>query len=281
MTRLLSIIRMIGYGVAIGLVAFATYVLVGGLVLARDPKYLQGLVGAFMGALFAFLFIRFGETLTRLGRRRVEDYNGLVRLEYSLNDVMNLYQENVQLVDEAIRRCDRQTSMATLPAILPFTFSKFPVEREVLLSLTDLDLVNEMFSLNVELRRINDTVGLFQEGIARVEAWTGDGKLGQEYYRAAPAMLRRELSDFRGFLVAGFDRAINALAVVRLLSRNRPFLVRLIALLTRSRLSSRQLAMKGQEVAKIHEEILSVQKRQEERLKKAGLGVQGLGPESR
>jgi hypothetical protein len=277
MTGLSSFLRVIGYGVSIGLVVSVTAVLVDNLVVNQSPTYVQGLVGAFMGAFFAFLFIRLGETLTRIGRRRLEHHNALVDLEHSLNDAMNLYQENIQLTGGAILRCDLLASEAPFPAILPFVYSKFAVQKEALPRLTNIGLTNEVFGLNVDMRRINATVDVFQEGMARLEAWAADGKLGQEHYREAPGMLRGELADFQKVLAAGFDRTVNALALVRLLSRNRPLFLRLMALLTKSRLSSRQIAMKDAEVAKIHEEIRLVQKRQEERMKAAGLGVRGTG----
>jgi hypothetical protein len=280
-SKLLSAVRLICYGVALGLVAFATYILVAKLVLAHEAQYRQGLVGAFMGALFAFLFVRLGETLTRLNRRRVEHYNGLVHLEYSLNEIMDICGQNLFRVNEAIRRCRDWASMPAIPELIPLSFRNVPVDKGVLLSLTNIDLVNEVFGLGVELQRVNDTLGTLENAMARVATWLAEGKLAQPPYSNARDALRKGLVEFRQFLDAASDRAIGVLALVRLLQRDKPFLVRLTRVLTKSRFSKKQLAMKGQEVAKIREEIQLVQRHHEERLKAAGARIPETGPDSR
>jgi hypothetical protein len=210
----------------------------------------------------------------------VEHYNGLVHLEYSLNEMMDVCEQNVSRVDEAIRRCHDLASMPAMPELIPLSFRSVPVDKNVLLLLSNIDLINEVFGLNAELQRVNDTLSTLENAMARVATWMAEGKLGQPPYSSALGALGRALFEFQQFLKAASNHAIGVLALVRLLQREKPFLVRLTRLLTRSRFSKKQLAMKDREVAKIHEEVRLVQKRHEETLEAAGARIPEAGLDS-
>src|SRR5258708_6324999 len=128
------------------------------LFFGAGQKAADSFYGAFLGAFFAFLFVRIGDALTRLYDRQTKNYNALVQLQHHLNKSLGLIGENLFVVKDFTRvfREPRQPNEPT--RLYRDEFAQIPLEYELLPMLTNIDLVNELFSYNGSIRKLNGTM---------------------------------------------------------------------------------------------------------------------------
>lgn len=104
---------------------------------------------AFAGAFFAFLFLRLGEFLTKLYQRQVKHYNSLVILETQLNEIGGIIHDNLYILPNFIR-------VITSGHVYYNNLRPIPIDKSHYENLYDLTILNELFSYNYQVRKIND-----------------------------------------------------------------------------------------------------------------------------
>lgn len=105
-------------------------------------------LSAFAGAFFAFLFIRIGDGLAKIYERAVKHYNGLVKLEYLLNTYLNEINDNIFILDSFKNTISKGGMCLD-------EFKALPVNDELLIELNNIELIRELFDLNVTINKLN------------------------------------------------------------------------------------------------------------------------------
>src|SRR5215203_916978 len=140
--------------------AFAAKLLVA---VAAAPQGFLLVAGPFFGASFAFIFIRVGDAIKRYYDRRFKNHDSLVHLEHYLNDVAARIDENIYLADGFIKVVSTSVVESGTISASGNRLTSIPFDRELLLGLTNLDLINDLFSFQIGIRKLNDTT----ESLAR------------------------------------------------------------------------------------------------------------------
>lgn len=104
---------------------------------------------AFAGAFFAFLFLRLGAFFSKLYQRQVQHYNSLVILETQLNEIGGIIHDNLYVLPNFIR-------VITSGNVYFNNLRPIPIDRSHYVNLYDLTILNELFSYNYQVRKIND-----------------------------------------------------------------------------------------------------------------------------
>lgn len=129
-----------------------------------NPNYVlltQGL-SAFAGAFFAFLFLRLAEFLLRVHQRKVKNYNSLVLLETQLNELGGIIDDNLYLIP-SFRKA------ITSGHIYFSKLRQLPIDRSHYENLHDVSLINDLFTYNYRLRKINDDIDSLAGGYADIK----------------------------------------------------------------------------------------------------------------
>jgi len=132
-------------GLCAGLVGAVTYK----LFLQPDSNFLNTSLGAFMGAFFAFLFIRLADFLTRLSKRRLAHFNALVAIERMFNEHLATISSNTFVLDtfcSTIRQ-----GMAS-----PFNFSPLNKDKSLYEHIHNIEILTKLFSFNDGIRKFNN-----------------------------------------------------------------------------------------------------------------------------
>lgn len=129
-----------------------------------NPNYVlltQGL-SAFAGAFFAFLFLRLAEFLSRIHQRKVKHYNSLVLLETQLNELGGIIDDNLYLIP-SFRK-------AITSGLIYFSkLRQLPIDKSYYENLYDVSLINDLFTHNYRLRKINDDIDSLAGGYADIK----------------------------------------------------------------------------------------------------------------
>lgn len=134
---------------------------------AADSKPAESFRGAFLGAFLAFIFIRLGEGLTRYDEVGRKHHRALVALQFEMNDCLNIVNDNVFILESWGRVVDR-VKEKSVPPVFTSRLIPLPISREVLLDLTSLGLVNELYQMFVEFRKLNGSCDTWHRALDRI-----------------------------------------------------------------------------------------------------------------
>lgn len=220
-----------------------------------DREAFRALLGAFSGAFFAFLFMRFGEGLKRIYDRKEKHHTSLVRLQHYFNDCLNITGDNVFVIDTFLDVFDEQRLQSNDLPIFINRFHEYPIDRELVIGLANLDFANDVYALNVELRKLNDSLATIDRSYAQIMEAFISKKIDPAIYVDNIRHSRERYVEMREFLLQTKTDLIRLFVSAKLLSKDVPFLVRVIRALTRSSYSSRFKAGLPAEVKKVSAEI--------------------------
>ena len=220
-----------------------------------DREAFRALIGAFSGAFFAFLFVRFGEGLKRIYDRKEKHHTTLVRLTHYFNDCLNITGDNVYVANTALSVFSEETLASGELPVFFNEFHSYPIDRELVIGLTNMDFANEVYTLNVELRKLNDSMATTDRSYAEVKAAFISKQIDPKTYVANVRHGRPRYIELREFLLELKADLIRHMASANLLARDAPFLVRVIRGLTRSTYSKRFTQQRQTEARRIEAEI--------------------------
>jgi hypothetical protein len=195
---------------------------------AQDLVATSG-IGAFLGAFFAFLFVRLGNAMSRIYERAQKHHTALVKLEHYLNQLLGEVDDNIYLA----RKFAESLSPPVQNGVVRISGNRlFPLEvrRDLLLELMNLDLINDLFVLLTSIRKLDSslrTVNSTYEGV--VQSTLGSRQDVDSYAASSQAVVAR-LHEGVLFMEHTKAEILENLARVRVLSQDLPFLAWLNAL---------------------------------------------------
>jgi hypothetical protein len=220
-----------------------------------DQESFRALVGAFAGALFAFLFVRLGEGMMRVYERKEKHHNAVVRLMHYFNECLNITGDNIYVVDTALDVFSEERFTSPELPILFNQFLQYPIDRELVLGLTNLDFANEVFSLNIDLRKLNDSMATIDRSYGEIKEALISKNIDRNIYVGNVRHSRPRYFEVKEFLLGLKETIIKLMATANLLSRDAPFMVRAIRGLSRSKYSKDFGSLREKEIKKVTSEI--------------------------
>jgi len=181
-----------------------------------DNQNLTPTANAFLGAFFAFLFVRIGDLFSDIYKRRKRHYTALVRLEYFLNECFVQHFDNINVIDGFISLIDETKDKSVIP-FYANTFHPIEFDKNILLDLANIGLINEVAELFCDFKRANSDMatstkiynelkeGLIQKTISRVD------------FKQSVLYLAQRLAELKKFFINLDSKMERNCAVVRLL----------------------------------------------------------------
>lgn len=224
---------------------------------------------AFAGAFFAFLFLRLAEFLTKIYQRQVKHYNSLVILETQLNELGGVIYDNIYLIP--FFRKAILTGNIYFSKLRPLPFDKSHYEN-----LYDIDLINDLFSFNYQLRKLNDDIDGFTDGYADIKNAYIQHNIDKQDYLINAQISAEILTTLEVFQKDMVEHTVRLMAKVRLMSKKDvPLGTRIMRWFIHTSGSSLKKNEIEKEAKKLYEEIEETktksQKEIEEILKKHNL----------
>ena len=200
-----------------------------------DSKRSDAFYGAFLGAFFAFLFVRLGNALTMMYERKAKARCALVQLVHKFSELLNIVHDNLYLIRKLSEmEANLETPGAPAPIYQP-RFATHTQIGDILISLGNIDLINELLDLNTTIRKLNDSLDDWQRAHDRVTDAFINKKVDEMTYRAylKDAV---EAGQLLGKFLAAFQTdLIDSLAAVHVLVRDDTTLGKITRWTTRDR----------------------------------------------
>src|SRR3990167_8334475 len=165
--------------------------------------------GAFAGAFFAFLFLRLGEFLTKVYERQVKHYNSLINLEVQLNEISGIIHDDLYILPPFIKTIK-------LGHVYFNNLHTLKIDRNHYENLCNLALLNELFSYNYQIRKINDDIETMSSGYHDIKNALIQRNITPQEYKVNADVLSENLEYIRLFLVNFQEKTINLIARIRI-----------------------------------------------------------------
>ncbi|RJQ29988.1 hypothetical protein C4571_00030 [Candidatus Parcubacteria bacterium] len=161
-----TIFSYIAYAIIFAFVfVYATF-LFQKIFIESSSEYVVGSTSAFMGAFFAFLFVRLGDTFNAFYQRQIKHYNALVKLELYLHNTMYLMEHNDFVANDYKSTFEEARNLKKI-IINPHEFNLFPVAEELQLELFGKEVINMLLSFTFRLKSVNadlkSTIGFYSD----------------------------------------------------------------------------------------------------------------------
>ncbi|MFW5884782.1 MAG: hypothetical protein ACOCUF_00920 [Patescibacteria group bacterium] len=111
---------------------------------------------AFLGAIFAFLFLLLQRLLSKIYQRKSKNLNAIVRLEQQLNEFLSINNDNIFILGDFIKAVENKY-------LYNINFKKIEIDRKIILDLNDINFRNEVFDLHISVYKVVESLKSIEE----------------------------------------------------------------------------------------------------------------------
>ena len=188
-----------------------------------DLEAFRAIAGGFSGAFFAYLFVRLGESMKLLYDRQRANGNALVRLQHYFNVCLEILNTNEKTIDKMqIALSDARLRSSCIP-MFGVGFRPFQINRELPLSLTNIDYINDVCDFNADLELINLDLASIQQGLQEVRDAFLAKAIEEADYKDNAKRFRESSSQLLPFLARSRSQIIRLIAISRILLSRKSF----------------------------------------------------------
>lgn len=240
------------------------------LFVEPNEKFSETAAAAFLGAFLAFVFVRVGDFFKSYSDRTTKNHSALIKLEHAFNGLLTTLDDNIFVIKEFDTIYETHTQHTNQGHVFVWANRLHPVAKldELILELLNIDLINELFTLNVHLRKLNDSMDTINAAYAESKDALIGGKIDPENYLANVARIHRDLLDIKRFLSSSIEETTQALAAVRVLARNRPLMGYLLRRLAGHKYGKTFNSKRSAEVATLRTELENTKRESRDRINK-------------
>lgn len=254
------------FAVLFGFIAVVTFIVFREILFANDSASVGTFKAAFMGAFFAFLFVRLADALTRIYQRQAKNHTTLVQLEHQLNDCLDLIGDDIFVIDQFLQMAEHIRSEGT-PRVYMNELHPLPLGRELFISLTNIDLINELLTLYVDFRKLNDTMATLNRFNNQVRTALVAEHINRKTYVENIEAIEDGMKEVKKFLLAAKSDAIRLLASVSLLAKEEPVLGTIIRLTTKTRYDESFKRRLPIEIENVERDVAEIAEKSGQRIK--------------
>nr|WP_320048317.1 hypothetical protein [uncultured Desulfuromonas sp.] len=251
-----------------GFFAFAAFFVFTELFSAQNPKFIDNFQGAFVGAFFAFLFLRFADGLSRIYERHAKNNKALILLEHHLNDCGGIIHDNIYILDRFLVLIEELEKDSSLPLVYSNILHPIPINKEIPVDLINIDSINELASYNLRTRKMNDSMQNLNNSYQQIKTSFVERHINPQTYVANVVGLKEDTLILRDFLSQLQKETVNVLATSRILCRDRTFFSRIVLLTFKQRYSKAYKENITTEINILKKEIDQVAKESKDRIDK-------------
>ncbi len=268
------------FGIGIAIVSLVVGILAASAVWifwdawkAADRDAFRALVGAFAGAFFAYLFVRFADGFKKVYDRKEKNHTSLVRLQHYFNDCLSITSDNLFIADDCVKVFNEQRLRSGELSIYMNVFHPYPIDRELVIGLTNVRFVNEVYSLNVEFSKLNDSLATVDRAYSQVRDAFVAKHVDAAVYILNARRTRERCAELKGYLLQTKQELIRLFAVTNLLLKDPPFLVRVIRSLTQTTYPPDFEVALAPEVLRVTSEMEGIGRASAKRIQEAQISV--------
>jgi len=181
-------------------------------------------ISAFFGAFFAFLFIKFGDAMSKLYERRAKHYNALVKLEFDLNKVIFVTNIN-SLIFNDYKNTFKNAREINKIVYNPLQLQLFKFNDSLMMELFGANIINKVLNYNFDIESINielETLNSYYKQLIE----TSMSNLSVDTYLVNISVIEKKVDILDQELKNINRQAEDLLILSRVLMNHKPFFMR-------------------------------------------------------
>ena len=240
------------------------------LFVEADDKFTGTASAAFLGAFLAFIFVRLGDFFKSYSDRTTKSHSALIKLEHTLNGLLTTLDDNIYVIEtfEKIFKDYTENNKPTHVFVWANRLHRVAKLDELILELLNIDLINELFSLNVHLIKLNESMDTINGAYAESKDAMISGRIDRDNYLTNVGKIHTGLLDIKRFLSDSIEETTQALAAVRVLAKKRPLMGYVLRRIAGHKYGKTFSAKRSEEILKIRNELETVKSESQERINK-------------
>lgn len=240
------------------------------LFIEVDNKFTESASSAFMGAFLAFIFVRIGDFFKSYSDRTTKNHSALVKLEQTLNTLLTTLDDNIYIIETFEKIYNTYKENKNQNYVFVWANRLHPVTRidELITELLNIDLINELFTLNVHLRKLNESMDTINGAYAETKDALISERINPANYMANVERIHTDILNIKRFLSTSIEETTQALAAIRVLEESRPLLGYLLRKIAGHKYGKSFSARRSKELLKLRGEIEKIKGESQERINK-------------
>lgn len=238
------------------------------LFIEANKKFTESASAAFFGAFLAFVFVRVGDFFKSYSDRTAKNHSTLIKLEHTLNGLLNTLDDNIFVIETFETIYKNYAQKTNQDHVFVWANRLHPVANldALILELLNIDLINELFTLNIHIRKLNESMDTLNGAYAESKEAMIGGKISQENYLINVERLHKDLLDIKRFISSSIEETTQALAAVRVLARRRPLMGYLLRRLAGHKYGKKFSSKRAAEIATLRAEIEKIKRESQDRI---------------
>lgn len=238
------------------------------LFIQPNTQFSTSAASAFFGAFLAFLFIRLGDFFKSYSDRITKGHSALVKAEYLLNSLLSELDDNIYVIETFEKLYENNVKSNEDSHVFLWANRLTPVKGldEVLIDLLNIDLINELFTLNVDLRKLNASMETINGAYKESKDALISKVVDPSNYLENLTRIRKDLHHIKKFFSASITETARALSAVRVLSAKRPLIGYLLIKLPSYRYNRRFKAKREAELKTLLREMKEIKESSKARI---------------
>lgn len=183
-------------------------------------------IAAFFGAFLAFLFMRLSDFFKSCSDRISKGHNSLVKIEHLLNALLGTLDENIYVIETFEELYEKNVKNQTQSHVFVWANRLNPLKLfdELLPDLLNIDLVNELFTLNIHLRKLNEDIETTNAAYKESKDALISKAIPPDNYLDNITIIKTKLVVIKDFFGNSIYEVTRALSAVQVLVENRPLM---------------------------------------------------------
>lgn len=230
------------------------------LFIQVDSKFSETASAAFLGAFLAFLFVRIGDFFKAYSDRVSKNHSALIKLEHNLNSLLGTLDDNIYVIETFESLYAKNINKTNQTHVFVWANKLHPVRLidELILDLLNIDLVNELFSLNTHLRKFNDSAETINGAYIEAKDALISGKIDADNYINNLHRIHNDLVDIKNFISSYIKETTESLSAIRVLAKKRPLMGYVLRRVTGHKYSSNFESKRLKELSKLEGEMKEI-----------------------
>lgn len=235
-----------------------------------DPKFAESASAAFLGAFLAFIFVRLGDFFKSYSDRTTKHHSALIKLEHSLNGLIAALDDRIYVIEtfEDMYKTYSKDENKSNVFIWANKLHLVAQIDEVLIDLLNVDLINELFSLNIGLRKLNESMDTINTAYFEAKEALLNNRIQTNNYLDNVERIHHRMIEVGQFTHAAMEEAHHALAAVRVLAKKRPLMGYALKILVGHKYGKRFQTERAEELIQISREIENIKKESQIKINK-------------
>ncbi len=147
-------------------------------------------------------------------------------------------------------------------------FHEYPIDKDIVLSLTNIEFINEVYTLNVELYKLNHSMQSIDTSYEQIRTAFIENNIDINTYKLNIKAQKEKYKEINKFLLTTKDDLVRLLSISRILTKSSPLLSKIITVISQSKYPDDFNSLLDIEIRKLNQEIEENAQRSQNRIKK-------------